>query len=168
MSDQLNEALKGYETALNDLFAANPPSPEQIIEVLMARDAVQKILSGENQLEAARLAVIPELDERLWEQVGAIVRVVDLAAWRASFNPPTEAWWWFLDSEFERLLEEYKTALINLEEKLRNSAEIATPSLSVQFILDVLTVRDALEKQLKDKETPGASLVKPTFRTFIK
>lgn len=160
----LNEALKGYETALNALQTTNPPSPEQIIQVLMARDAVQKILSGENPLEAALLAVIPQLDKRLCKQAGVIVRVVDLAAWRASFNPPTSAWWWFLDSgresELALLLEQYKTALINLEEKLKNSAEIATSSLSVQVILDVLTVRDALEKQLGDKETPGASLVK--------
>lgn len=80
----LDEALKGYETALNALLAANPPCPEQIIEVLMARDTVQKMLSGENQLEAALLAIIPKLDKRLWEQAGVIVRVVDFAAWRAS------------------------------------------------------------------------------------
>ena len=38
-----------------------------------------------------------QLDSRLKAQGGVIARSVNLAEWRASLNPPKEAWWWFFE-----------------------------------------------------------------------
>ena len=165
MTSQLNFALKGYKTAINALETANPPSSEQILEVLIARDAVRKALSAENQDSAALLIAVLQLDKRLKAQACQILQVANLADWRASFNPPAEAWWWFfttaeLKTELDVLLEQYDTALTNLEEALEKSAQFQTNQLSVELVVAVFTVRDALEKQLEEAETPGLSLVK--------
>ncbi|MEQ9359634.1 hypothetical protein [Coleofasciculus chthonoplastes] len=96
MSSPLETALKDYDTALHTVEAVESPSPEQILDVLIARDAVGVALSQSSHQSAQLLLALLQLDERLKGQTEKIVQSVDLANWRASFHPPSAAWWWFL------------------------------------------------------------------------
>ncbi|MGK7914240.1 MAG: tetratricopeptide repeat protein [Prochloraceae cyanobacterium] len=71
-----------------------------ILDVLKARDAVQEILEDKTQDSSGKLINIVKLDQRLKKQAKSIVRAVNLDDWRASFNPPDHAWWWFLEQRF--------------------------------------------------------------------
>lgn len=85
-----------------------PRIPRSIIlDVLTARDAVQKVLNHKTQdlngelINTVELDKLVELDNRLKKQAKWIAQAAD---WRASFNPPAEAWWWFLERKFDWFL----------------------------------------------------------------
>ena len=95
---QLYSAIKRYEAALIELEnAIGNLSDEVILSVLIARDAVQAELTAVTQIPKRKLIAVTELDGRLKKQARSIAQTVQLADWRASFNPPKEAWWWFLE-----------------------------------------------------------------------
>ena len=71
-----------------------------ILDVLRARDAIQELLEDQTQDSREKLINIVKLDQRLKKQAKSIVRAVNLDDWRASFNPPDHAWWWFLEQRF--------------------------------------------------------------------
>jgi tetratricopeptide (TPR) repeat protein len=78
-------------------LAKSEPSEIEILHILVARDAIEEALSEKTQLSVERLAKLLELDNFLKQQAHAIARGANLAEWRATFHPSTEAWWWFLD-----------------------------------------------------------------------
>lgn len=99
---QLYSAIKRYEAALTELEtelenAVGNLSDEVILSVLIARDAVQAELTAVTQIPKRKLIAVTELDGSLKKQARSIAQTVQLADWRASFNPPKEAWWWFLE-----------------------------------------------------------------------
>ncbi|WP_448573536.1 tetratricopeptide repeat protein [Trichothermofontia sp.] len=90
---------QAYEAAIADLETEQPaPTREQILAVLVARDAIQTHCQENTSLSAEALLQLAELDDRLKRQVNVIVRQGDLANWRASFQPPPSAWWWYLEA----------------------------------------------------------------------
>ncbi len=165
MTNQLGLALQNYQTALSNLEKADTPSIEQILHIVISRDRLQKLLSKDNQDSAAFLISVLELDKRLKKQEQRITQVVDLGNWRASFNPPKEAWWWFLSttklkSQLDSLLERYDNALKYLEETIKKSSSVQSEQLLVQKILAVLITRDALQKQLEEVEASTEILLR--------
>lgn len=74
--------------------------PLKILDVLIARDAVQEVLEDKTQDSSEKLINIIKLDQRLKKQAKSIVRAVNLDDWRASVNPPSYAWWWFIEERF--------------------------------------------------------------------
>ena len=94
----LEHALENYEDRLFELETADPlPSIEQILDALTARDVVHALLSDPTRDIIRRPAVLTSLDRRLRKQTDKTTQVADLADLRTSFNPKTEAWWWFFE-----------------------------------------------------------------------
>ncbi len=95
----LERAVERYEKAIASLeAAAEDLSVEHVLDVLIARDAVQVAMSDKTQHHSGRLIkAVKELDNRLKEQARYINRVTRLAEWQAIFNPPEKEWWWLLD-----------------------------------------------------------------------
>jgi tetratricopeptide (TPR) repeat protein len=78
-------------------LAKSEPSEIEILHILVARDAIEEALNEKTQLSVESLAKLLELDNFLKQQAHAIARGANLAQWRATFHPSTEAWWWFLE-----------------------------------------------------------------------
>ncbi|GET41182.1 tetratricopeptide repeat protein [Microseira wollei] len=95
----LERAVERYEKAIASLeTAAEDLSVEHVLDVLIARDAVQVAMSDKTQHHSGRLIkAVKDLDNRLKEQARYINRVTKLAEWQAIFNPPEKEWWWLLD-----------------------------------------------------------------------
>ncbi len=99
---ELESALERYASALNDIDKTKPDLSEQtVLEVLVARDGVFEALSEKTTASTDCFTKLVELDNRLKEQTKTIFETGKLVDWRASFNPPTEAWWWSLEAHPE-------------------------------------------------------------------
>lgn len=95
---KLEQALAQYTDALTNLkLAKSEPSEIEILHILVTRDAIEEALSEKTQLSVESLAKLLELDNFLKKQAHAIARGANLAEWRSTFHPSTEAWWWFLE-----------------------------------------------------------------------
>ena len=92
-------AVKQYNVTLTALEAAatTHPSPQQVMDVLIARDEVYAARTAKTQTDKESLMMVISLDERLKKQGELITKLVKLADWRAIVHPPVEAWWWFLE-----------------------------------------------------------------------
>lgn len=100
---KLELALAQYTDALTNLkLAKSEPSEIEILQILIARDAIEEALSDKTQLSVESLAKLLELDNFLKQQADAIASGAKLAEWRATFHPSPEAWWWFLEPTSEK------------------------------------------------------------------
>lgn len=91
------QALAHYSAQL--VVLAQPDAPltrEAVLAILGARDAVQAALQERPQLSAATMLRLTECDGYLRDHAARIAQAGDLPAWRASFRPPQDAWWWFV------------------------------------------------------------------------
>jgi tetratricopeptide (TPR) repeat protein len=95
---RLDHSLERYETALGCLKAELTPSKEQILEVLLARDALQSALVEQGMLGSTNWDGVNKLDEQLKALAGKVYQVTDLPHWRALVKDKDkeESWWWFL------------------------------------------------------------------------
>jgi tetratricopeptide (TPR) repeat protein len=95
---QLSPALSRYRQILTQLERADPtPQPQQILQLLAARDAVQNALDRAKDPPPSLLLQLADLDRRLQKEQANVVRVEDYPHWRNSFQPPTSAWWWHFE-----------------------------------------------------------------------
>ncbi len=98
-STDLKQAVEQYSAALVEIEQARPsPSARQTLAALKARDLVQAALADKAQDPVDSLLTLVQLDDRLRKQAGPIAQSVNLTEWRASLNPPAQAWWWFLEA----------------------------------------------------------------------
>jgi len=129
-SFDLDQAIQQYTVALQALTPSTPPTvgsqldaaqlPEaeasevgssttqasetQILEILIARDRLQVVLSGliTTTNSAASfsesLSKINQLDQTLKDHAAIIATCTQAAAWRTSFNLDPKAWWWWLEA----------------------------------------------------------------------
>ncbi|MCT7952210.1 hypothetical protein NG798_20645 [Ancylothrix sp. C2] len=101
----LNSTVDRYALVLEkiEMLSASKtlPSPEQVLEVLIARDAVAEILSAGLSTNTQTLAFIIELDEHLKKHQVIIAKAGKLDEWRKSLHPPDTAWWWFFEDPKE-------------------------------------------------------------------
>lgn len=134
-----NQAIDRYEQALHQLETATDPTSAELLEVLLARDAVETAESGQKQPPIERLTQIISLDNRLRRQAERIADDDRLDEWKSSLQPRDNWWWQLTDAEFPvaQALERYQKALTQLETTLRPSWEM---------ILEVLMARDAVEE----------------------
>ena len=96
---RLDHVLEGYEAKLAGIEELSPNLSEaQIIDVLVVRDEVRFALTDKTKDPTASLLALTKLDKRLKKQAGIITAAIELANWRASLNPPKEAWWWSLET----------------------------------------------------------------------
>lgn len=90
----LQTALERYKTALKCLDSSTPQ--DNILEILSARDALQKQLEAENQILPDILSELIEQDSKFKKQAYKITNV-DLTEYRKSL--PTTSQTWLLDLE---------------------------------------------------------------------
>ncbi len=133
------QAIARYEKALIEL--ENPPSPttEELLEVLLARDTVEKAQSGQKQPPPGRIAKIIHLDNRLKAQAQAFAADDTLDEWKNSLKPPQQNWWWGFTKPIplpNQAIERYDAALKEVERANHPSAE---------QLLEALLARDGVE-----------------------
>ncbi len=96
---ELERAIERYEEALGALDEAAPnASTQQIVKVLLARDAVEEALPEKTKASEQKIAALVELDSRLQKQAQAFASNIALAKLRQSLKPPESAWWWFFQA----------------------------------------------------------------------
>ncbi|AOY79465.1 tetratricopeptide repeat protein [Moorena producens JHB] len=77
----------------------NSLSTEKALEILSARDALQKVLKTQEPVAVDILSQVMELDLRLKQNAGRILKVINLPECRESLPAPPKDWWWHLDSK---------------------------------------------------------------------
>ncbi|MDY7014246.1 MAG: hypothetical protein SVX43_11730, partial [Cyanobacteriota bacterium] len=96
---QLEQALARYAAALITFKEPkSQPTLEQILGLMLARDAVQANLNHNSSAPKEALSQLVQLDSVLADLAGAIVETELLAQCRQSLNPPKSSWWWFLET----------------------------------------------------------------------
>ena len=96
----LQFALVRYSKALEYLERSNTAlSLEQALEILSARDALQKVLKTQEQVSVELLSQVMELDSQLKQKAGRILKVLNLPECRESLLTSEIDWWWHLDSK---------------------------------------------------------------------
>ncbi|NEQ86930.1 MAG: hypothetical protein F6K26_44895, partial [Moorea sp. SIO2I5] len=98
-TSELETPLDCYREALSNLKESKSPQEKEVLEILNARDAVQAAWSQCNQVSTTDQQQLVELDRELKSKAGQITKVIDLAKYRNSFQPPATAWWWRLETE---------------------------------------------------------------------
>ncbi|MCP2729272.1 tetratricopeptide repeat protein [Limnofasciculus baicalensis] len=96
ISSNLEQAIADYAKALSLMAeATSNPSKQQILKILLARDAVAQALPEKTQVSEDSIARLIELDGKLKSQGEAIATYGALAEWQESLEPPKSSWWWF-------------------------------------------------------------------------
>ena len=91
-------ALERYRKMLNQLTDSSTISEKEVLDILRARDILQKELKDNSLISLDTGLEVIEADKRLKQQAYKIVSVVNLADYRESFLIDDKAWWWNLDS----------------------------------------------------------------------
>ncbi|NEO62433.1 MAG: tetratricopeptide repeat protein, partial [Moorea sp. SIO4G2] len=91
-------ALVRYQKALEYLESSEISlCKEKALEILSARDALQKVLKTEDPVAGDILSQVMALDSGLKDNPGRILKVLNLADCRESLPAPPQDWWWHLD-----------------------------------------------------------------------
>jgi tetratricopeptide (TPR) repeat protein len=97
----LEAALARYRFALTRWKNATERTPEQALEILTARDSLQKALKGSYRVPLKLVRELTELDAELEKNAASLSQILNLALYRNALLPATQAWWWYLDSKIE-------------------------------------------------------------------
>jgi tetratricopeptide (TPR) repeat protein len=98
----LEKAVARYQTTLQRLETGDKISSEEVLDVLIARDAINENLHEKTQVSSQILVKIVDLDARLKQETHQIVTGGKLKEWQVFFQATESQWWWFL-SEKETL-----------------------------------------------------------------
>lgn len=95
----LDSVTERYYTAIAALESAGKKlSSEQILEILLTRDAVQAEITDKTRPNPGHLIrKVNELDKRLKQHAESINWSGPLTDLQSIFNPPKKDWWWLLD-----------------------------------------------------------------------
>jgi hypothetical protein len=93
-------ALERYQNALNYLDTSHNKSlkKEQALEIIAARDALQKQMEAEAEISVDMWSKLIEQDNRLKQKSYKITQVLDLAEYCETLPISDQAWWWHLES----------------------------------------------------------------------
>lgn len=95
----LEVALARYQTALDCLDDSNKSfQEEQALEILAARDALQKQLEAEVEIPVDLRSKLIAQDKRLKKNTYRITEILDLAEYRDTLAISDDAWWWNLET----------------------------------------------------------------------
>ncbi|HBL12767.1 MAG TPA: hypothetical protein DD379_15470 [Cyanobacteria bacterium UBA11162] len=143
-----DEAIERYKKALTELESTPNLTFTQIVEVLVARDVVEKRREKDENPSGVSIAELIDLDSRLKEQHHVIANKggseewnKKLTEWKENLSLPSTYWWWQLTAPElspQKTVERYKKALQKLIEKEDNP--------STGEILKVLCARDEVAK----------------------
>ena len=90
------------EQSLEKLKASNISlSKQEVMEILLTRDAINKKLSTNIKPSASAILKIEELDRKLRENADGLIQDINLAEHRDNFPKTPDAWWWYLDNIVE-------------------------------------------------------------------
>jgi hypothetical protein len=154
-SPPLDKFIDRYEKALRELESAKSnPSFEQIIEVLVARDMVEKKWGKDENPSGRSIARLIKLDNQLKEQRQAIGNAKcnsseSLSQCKESLNIPQANWWWDLAKQeqepiLNQAIKEYEQAIDKLETTSKPNSELR----------EVLLARDKVEQIRKEEKNP--------------
>ena len=154
----MEKALLKYQTALAELQNSEEPTSNQVLEVLLFRDAIQEQLDRRNQKKAYHYAWLTNLDKDLKKIAEKLTLFADLESFRQTIHPPHLYWWWFLDltasepiNELNEALNQYESSLAAFRQFLENAQKYPLKNLSAQLI-NVLLCRDLLQSKLEKAE----------------
>lgn len=92
--------IEKYQQFLTQIEqVSTTPQAEQILQVLLARDAVQDTLQRSETPTVSLSWKLIELDKRLEEQQENIVSLKNYPSWRNSLQPHSSAWWWYFQNK---------------------------------------------------------------------
>ena len=88
-------SLERYQNALNYLDTSHNKSlkKEQALEIIAARDALQKQMEAEAEISVDMWSKLIEQDNRLKQKSYKITQVLDLAEYRETLPISAQAWW---------------------------------------------------------------------------
>ncbi|NET24083.1 tetratricopeptide repeat protein [Okeania sp. SIO1I7] len=90
------------EQSLEKLKASNISlSKQEVMEILLTRDALNKALSNKIKPSASAILKIEKLDRKLRENADGLIQDINLAEYRENFPKTPDAWWWYLDNIVE-------------------------------------------------------------------
>lgn len=95
-TSQLDYAIKDYTEALAALENEKELTSEQVLRLLLTRDAVEVALKERTPGSLPSLMKVMELDKHLKERAEAICQALNLEGCRSTFKSNPDAWWWFL------------------------------------------------------------------------
>ncbi len=87
-----NAAIADYTATLNQ--ATDPPTVQQVLECLLARDRLQANLDQTSTHDADLVLQVTQLDKRLFNYSDILADQEDLSAWRSIVKPAENTWWW--------------------------------------------------------------------------
>lgn len=129
--------LANYQENLNSLDSPNLTlTKEQALEILAARDALQKQLEAQTEIPVEMWSELIAQDKRLKQNTYKITQVLELAEYRETLPISDKAWWWNLENReslhpwnrFDWLLRMLKLILLGVNFTLIGT--IATKFLS--------------------------------------
>lgn len=99
---KFEQDLERYERAIEGVEQNQSTlAHEKIVEVLMARDAVQKFIESTREEPSGHLLRLCDLDKRLRSLGPTIAQHVNLTELRATLNRPTDYWWWTFEAPLD-------------------------------------------------------------------
>ncbi|NEQ76941.1 MAG: tetratricopeptide repeat protein [Okeania sp. SIO2C9] len=98
--------LQNYQNTLEQSLeklktSSTPLSKQEVIEILLIRDAIHKALSNKIKPSANAILKIEVLDIKLRENAEKLIQDINLAEYRENFPKTPNAWWWYLDNYVE-------------------------------------------------------------------
>jgi Flp pilus assembly protein TadD len=93
----LVNALDQYEQRLAELAAADEPSVSQVLNTLVTRDQLQRLVADDIQDAAPLLLRLNALDGQLRLLSEKIYTTINTRDWHAIIHPHPNDWWWFLE-----------------------------------------------------------------------
>jgi len=100
ITDQIEEKIQVYASALGAI-AENDTSTQDlneqdILSILLARDQLQNLLTQNYVPSTIQVLAITDLDDRLLDHRGALLRAIKLGSLHKTLRPSEDHWWWFI------------------------------------------------------------------------
>lgn len=105
-TSNLEKAVARYQTTLQRLETGDKISSEEVLDVLIARDAINENLPEKTLVSSQILGKIVDLDARLKQQTHQIVTWGKLKEWQVLFQVNKCQWWWFMSEKETRTPQE--------------------------------------------------------------
>lgn len=135
----LSSTIASYRTALTALqTTCSPLSKEQVLDLLVARDAIEAALQETTPIPTYLLIRLKELDRDLKQQRKAITKTLKLEEWRKIHHPPETHWWWYFERPALLPCLDEPCPILEQLDWLWKLISIAALAISVTFILNTL------------------------------